>query len=329
MSAEDLDRRIKNALSAQAKLVTEADLRQLQAPRSGNVAQRPAGTSWRWGAPLIAAAAVVALAVATTLAVNSARSAHHAPVGHPSVTAPAPTRSTTSTPGPSATSAPPVTSGPVTSGPGSSAASLPPDTPTFELGYQPLWPFATYAEASVWQQAYRGNGSQPWHRDAGQTALAFTRGYLGFTEQDRVTSSTVDADGAHIGVGYLDPNGVLRTSAVLHLVRFGTDADSPWEVVGSDDTTFSLEQPGYGSTVSSPITVGGHITGVDEAIVITVRSQASGIVGRMPSSIPAGGEDRPWQASASFTGSGVLTVVASTGGHLKQVERFAIQGVHT
>ncbi|MDQ1734847.1 MAG: hypothetical protein QOH56_1098 [Pseudonocardiales bacterium] len=329
MSAEDLDRRIKNALSAQANLVTEADLRQLEAPRSDNVVQRTAGTPWRWGAPLMAAAAVVALAVVTTLAVNSARSAHQAPVGHPSVTAPAPTRSTTSTTGPSAISAPPVTSAPVTSAPGSSAASLPPDTPTFELGYQPLWPFASYAEASVWQQAYRGNGSQPWHLDAGQTALAFTHGYLGFEEQDRVTSRAVEADGAHIGVGYLDPNRVVRTSAVLHLVRFGTAADSPWEVVGSDDTTFSLEQPGYGSTVSSPITVGGQITGVDEAIVITVRSLAAGIVGRTPSSIPAGGMDRPWQASVSFTGSGVLTVVASTGGHLKQVERFALQGVHT
>jgi len=28
---------------------------------------------------------------------------------------------------------------------------------------------------------------------------------------------------------------------VLHLVRFGNDPDSPWEVVGSDDTTFSLD----------------------------------------------------------------------------------------
>jgi hypothetical protein len=49
MSAEDLDQRIKNALSGQANLVTEADLRQLQAPRSDNFVQRTAGTSWRWG----------------------------------------------------------------------------------------------------------------------------------------------------------------------------------------------------------------------------------------------------------------------------------------
>lgn len=31
----------------------------------------------------------------------------------------------------------------------------------------------------------------------------------------------------------------------------------------------------------------------------------------------------------SFTGGGVWTVVAVTGGHVQSVERFAIQGVHT
>jgi hypothetical protein len=31
----------------------------------------------------------------------------------------------------------------------------------------------------------------------------------------------------------------------------------------------------------------------------------------------------------SFHGSGVLTIVAFTGGHLTQHERFAIQGGHT
>ena len=53
---------------------------------------------------------------------------------------------------------------------------------------------------------------------------------------------------------------------------FGPDADSPWEVVGSDDTTFSVEQPAYGSTVQSPMLVGGHITGVDENIRVMLDS---------------------------------------------------------
>jgi hypothetical protein len=37
----------------------------------------------------------------------------------------------------------------------------------------------------------------------------------------------------------------------------------------------------------------------------------------------------PWQLSVPFANHGVLTIVAATGGHLAQHERFAIQGVHT
>jgi hypothetical protein len=199
----------------------------------------------------------------------------------------------------------------------------------FTLGYQPLWPFADYAQASSWLTSYRVQGSQPWHSDAGQTALMFTRNYLGFTDITQVTSSRTDAQGAHVGVGYRNPAGALATAAVLHLVRYGPAADSGWEVVGSDDTTFSLEQPGYGSAVSSPITAGGHVTGVDESIRLAVRNQAGQLVGGPAQPIPAGGQDQPWHGTVSFTGSGVLTIVASTGGHLQAVERFAIQGVHS
>ncbi len=152
--------------------------------------------------------------------------------------------------------------------------------------------------AKDWQAAYRSGGQQPWHLDAGQTALSFTRGYLGFNEINIVTSTRTDSIGAHIGVGYRDPNGTARTAAVLHLVRFGTDSDSPWEVVGSDDATFSLEIPAYGSVVHSPVTVGGHITGVDENIRVddaaTVRSRRAVL-------LHAGG----WNESA-VDGEGVL-----------------------
>jgi hypothetical protein len=122
---------------------------------------------------------------------------------------------------------------------------------------------------------------------------------------------------------------------VLHLVRFGTDPDSPWEVVGSDDpASFSLDTPAYGSPVTSPITVGGHIVGVDENIKVTVHRLASQAPVGTHCCTPAGmatptGTD--WAATVSFTAApgDVLTIVAQTGGHLQAVERFAIQGVHT
>ena len=257
----------------------------------------------------------------------TAHSAHTSPSTAPSASR-AGTSSTSSSGGPqTSTSSPSTPRGTSTPSPSTPRAS-------FDLGYPPLYPFRTLGEAQSWQQAHRVGGQQPWHLDAGATALAFASGWLGFQELDTVTSTAYDRTGAHIGVGYTLPTtGHLATAAVLHLVRFGAELDSPWEVVGSEDdlTSFSLEQPSYGSTVSSPMTVAGHISGVDENIKITVRQLGSETAVGQTCCLPAGpvNPPDPWSTSVTFTGSGVLTIIASTGGHLHHVERFAIQGVHT
>lgn len=189
--------------------------------------------------------------------------------------------------------------------------------------YQPLWPFAGADEAADWQRRYRSGGHQPWRLSPDETALAFVR-YLGFDEIDRVTSRTVSGGDARVGVGRRKS---ARSAAVLRLVRMGTGSDAPWEVVGTADTDLSLTTPAYGATVSSPLTVGGRITGVDESIKIEVRQPATaGPVGRF-CCVAAGGERSPWSAKVSFRGAGVLTVVASTGGHVAKVERFAVTAV--
>jgi hypothetical protein len=211
-------------------------------------------------------------------------------------------------------------------------ASTPPAKPTsFDLGYQPLWPFATLADAQAWQASNRSGGHQPWHADAGETALAFTRGYLGFTEIDRVMSSRFDADGADIGVGDLLPENHPLTAAVLHLVRFGNDPDSPWEVVGSDDTTFSLETPAYGAVVTSPVTVGGHISTPEPRIHLWVRQVSSEAALGTDLTGAEAKLNAPWSGTVSFTGAteDVLTIVASEGGMAQGVERFAIQAART
>jgi len=204
----------------------------------------------------------------------------------------------------------------------SSSASTPP----FTLGYQPLYPFADLASAQGWQSNYRSGGTDAWHLDGGKTALAFTQQFLGFTQVNTVTSTNTDSIGMHVGVGFPTPNATLLTAAVLHLVRYGAQSDSPWEVVGSDDTTFSLDTPTYGAHVTSPITTGGRITGVDESITVTVRQIGASATLGQSCCTPAGGDNQPWAATVAYTGSAgrVLTIVAVTGGHLQQVERFAI-----
>lgn len=333
MNPSDLDARISAALSARAAQLTEADLAPASAPVPEPVRSLSARRSW--GIPLLAAAAVAAVAIGGTVVVRSMTSSPARPASSPTgglSSAPPPSPSATS-PAPSGTPSTGPTGSPSTSPSGSSSATASgsgqPPPAFFALGYQPLWPFGSYQQASEWLSTHQAQGSQPWHLDAGQTALSFTRSYLGFSELDTVTSSRLDGQGAHIGVGYRNPSGALATAAVLHLVRFGPSDNSPWEVVGSDDTTFSLSIPAYGSQVSSPVTAGGRITGVDESIRLTVRSLPGGVVGAADQPIPAGGQDQPWHGTVSFTATGVLTIVASTGGHLQAVERFAIQGVHT
>jgi hypothetical protein len=316
MISLDVDERIRAALVARADQVTEAGLRPASAPGADRtpVVLAP---QWRrrWLPPLLAAAAVVAVAAGTIAVVATVR-VDRAQPAHTPTPAPPTSAARTESPAVSPTAEP--------------TPSTTPSAPVrFDLGYQPLYPFATIADAQAWQASYRSGGHQPWHLDPGETAQSFTRGKLGFTDFDTVTSSRIDERGAHIGVGYLDPNGAPHTAAVLHLVRFGTDTDSPWEVVGSDDTTFSLETPDYGSVVRSPVTVGGHITGVDENVRVNVYQLSSSAALGTACCTPAGGDNQPWSTTVSFTGAtdSVITIVASTGGHLLGVERFAIQGV--
>ena len=197
------------------------------------------------------------------------------------------------------------------------------------FAYQPLWPFRSLEEVTAWQREYRAGGQQAWHLDPGQTALNFASGYLGFREVDRTTSSSTSGDGVLIGVGYETEGGRTGTAAVVHLLRFGPGPDAPWEVVGTEDSFFSLTNPSYGARVTSPLTAGGRITGVDESIRVEVRQVSSAAPLGEFCCVPAGGEGSPWQATVTFRGAsdGVLTVVASTGGHLLRVERFTVTAV--
>ncbi|WP_351231566.1 hypothetical protein [Streptomyces sp. NPDC002133] len=211
------------------------------------------------------------------------------------------------------------------------STSTPQGTPPLgSWSLQAVWPFSTLAQAQAWERAYRSSGHQPWHLDPDQTALAFTRDYLGFKEIDRVSKRTVSGRHARIGVAPTGPES--GTAAVIHLVRFGAGPDAPWEVVGTDDTTFSLTKPAYGSLVRSPLVTGGRISGVDETIRVQVRQPSSATpLGTSPCCTPAGGNDQPWNVTVSFSGARdpVLTVVASTGGHVAEVERFTVTAVRT
>jgi hypothetical protein len=195
--------------------------------------------------------------------------------------------------------------------------------------YLPLWPFASSEEVQQWEQSNSSGGHQPWHLDAGLTAQAFVTGYLGFTGIHSVIHTVVDSSGAHVAVGFVTTGTSTSTAAVVHLVRWGTSPGAPWEVVGTDDTTLAVSTPAYGSTATSPVTAGGTITGVDEQLVVTVRQSSSSVALGTSPGIPAGGTKTPWSTEVTYRGATepVLTIVVQTGGHIQDVERFAVTGV--
>jgi hypothetical protein len=224
---------------------------------------------------------------------------------------------------------------PAKSGPPSSA-QRPSATPSpsavkspATFAYQPLYPFASLAQADAWQASYAAGGHQPWHRSAELTALAFTQGYLGFRQISKVASHLISGGDARVTVGLRRPDGTISQAAAIHLVKYGTGRYAPWEVVGTDDTTLIVHTPAYGAAVSSPVTVGGTITGVDENLRAEARTLSTpGLVGNWCCRA-AGGQASPWSLTMAVrTAAGqVLTIVVHTGGHYAAVERFAVTGV--
>ena len=285
-----------------------------------------------------AVVAVLALALAVprlgddrdhTVADGPASSA--APTTAPPATAP---------PGPTATAPGPTTTGPApTGGPAPTAppaTTAPPEGPPATVDERtgpssftrpPLWPFRTPAEVEAWQRDHAATGTDAWHLDADETALRFTGDFLGFAGIDQVVASDVTGDDAHVTVGYRPAPGEERVPAAnVHLRRYGSGPEAPWEVVGTADSTLTVDTPIYGTAATSPLAVGGLVTGVDESLRVQVRQPSSAEPLGESCCVPAGGERTPWESTVTFTGATdpALTVVVSTGGHVQDVERFAI-----
>lgn len=257
---------------------------------------------------MTAARSLLAVGVLLVLASCSSKSTDHSAT---TTSRPAVTPSTTST-------STPATSTTTTS---TTTTTVP------RARYEPLFPFGGLDEVAAWQSG-DGPAHQPWRLDAGQTALAFAH-FLGYSEIDRVVSVENDARGAHIGIGFATEVSRTGTAAVVHVIRYGSGQSIPWEVVGTDDTDFTLATPRYGVAITSPVRVAGRITGVDESISVHVQQlHANGYLGER-CCVAAGGQSFPWATTVSFQPptDPVLIISASTGGHIQGVERFTVTAV--
>jgi hypothetical protein len=197
-------------------------------------------------------------------------------------------------------------------------------------GRLPLWPFQTCEQVRAWQAYRQALDIDPQHRlDPAVTALEFTRGALGFTGVDRITSRAVSGDQQFVGVGLLGEAGAELTVAVLRLMRLGDGgAQDPWVVTGTEEVS-AFSRPGYGAVVTAPLRVGGVINGVDEALRVVVTGPGGATLGTA-GPIGIGGADQEWSAVIDLAPAppgALLTVAVSTGGHLGDVEWFAVTGV--
>jgi len=217
---------------------------------------------------------------------------------------------------------------PTPSAPASAPASAPGSATPAPFAYQPLFPFGSLAEVRAWQASYASGGHQPWHLNPGLTALAFTQGYLGFSRIGKVAALRISGGDAHVTVGFHRPDGHVSAAAVIHMVKYGSGPNVPWEVVGTDDTSLTLDIPAYGGTATSPVRIGGKVTGVDESLRAEVHRLGAGRPVGSFCCQPAGGQASPWSFSVPFHAppGQVITIVVHTGGHVAAVERFAVTG---
>src|SRR3954451_21924366 len=297
-SGDEYADRLREVLRAEAEGVVPAG------DGLAHIRERTArrGALMRWFRPLvvIGGAAVIAggIALGFVLTGNDDTRLHQDPPPPGASAGPTETPTVTPTPAP----------GPVV------------QTLTLPAGL-PLWPFADGAAAA--------RGASTAIGSPASVALHFTRDQLGFKDNDLALGTTYSADRqqAWVNIGFHTEGTRTSTAAVVHLARWSNDG--PWEVVGTRDSTLTLTSPSYGAKDASPVSVGGKISGVDESIRVAVHRSSSSQPLGVACCVAAGGDKSPWSETVSYksTSSAVLTIVASTGGHLIEHERWALTAI--
>lgn len=192
-----------------------------------------------------------------------------------------------------------------------------------------IWPFQTSSDVSTWQQSSTG-GHQPWHYDAGQTAVAFLA-FLGHPEVHQVMSVIDHGYATAVTVGQHNADSGRTTKVtVVWLKQVGTGSPQPWDVQEATASDLTIDQPSRFAHVSTPLIVSGLITGIDESITVQLVSPSTGAdLNTTTPHVPAGGTNTPWETRLTLRASNdkVGILVAYTGGHVAAVERLTVTGV--
>lgn len=194
------------------------------------------------------------------------------------------------------TSSPTPTPSPVTPDPDGSTTSQP---------GTPFFPFTSDAQAADWAEA---PGARTWADDPVAVAQHLLDDLLDL-DGVRATRDTCLCEGQ----ARVDVQAGDATVARVTLALLGTSATRPWVVLSVDSDAsggLSVSSPKAGTEVSSPLTVTGTVTGVDESVQVRLRTVPGTLLDEQ--FVPAG-MDHPWSTQLSWSSSqwttGVVTAV--------------------
>jgi hypothetical protein len=158
-----------------------------------------------------------------------------------------------------------------------------------------IWPFASHDQAQAWRQ---DTSSRPWAGDNLAVAQHFVDDYLHLTGVHLV-QTCVSCD----VVGIVNSDG--QQVATVGLVREDDGSPRAYSVTGVYvGSGFTVTTPTEGQKITSPATLTGHITGVDENVSISLVTQDGRTIGT--ASAPAG-SGAPWATTISWTDQGWYT----------------------
>jgi hypothetical protein len=145
-------------------------------------------------------------------------------------------------------------------------APVPADDGGIPLDRPAIWPFTTQAQASSWVDDH---GSVPWAENGLEVGRHFVADYLGLKEV-HVAQTCVSCDVLH-----LDVNG--RSVGEITLGRIGAGFASGqgthvYTVLAVGGTDLTVTTPKAGAGITSPTSVTGRITGVDEHVQLRLLS---------------------------------------------------------
>jgi hypothetical protein len=184
--------------------------------------------------------------------------------------------------------------------------TAPPAGSDFSTTPPMLWPFTSDNEARSWE---RSPGPRTWASDPDQVTRHFVQDFLGITGASTtlVSGDCIDCPSQHRPTTVIGVTVGGRRVAAVQLAQV-SDAKGPWTVTGVLGADLTITSPRPGAAVSSPLSVTGRITGVDENVrlrLITATGKEIATAGA-----PAGSAV-PWQgtlawADPSWTTAGIV-----------------------